>query len=274
MDNEELVQLYQLGDESALNKLLEQNKGSIYKVINRFYINSNSIDREDLFQEGNIGLIVAAKKYDFNNENKAMFTTYAFYWINQKISRFLTQKNTNDETSLDKPLGAEGNISMLNSLSSDENTADDIVERLYQLQLKEDLNQSMFQINSLREREVISLMFGLNSTTPLSMSETGSILNITPGRVHQDKERALRKLRINASKLPIQKYWNENNEEIQERKYNNINTLIHTTDNVVRCIDNTFTYNKDIGGFKYETNCRNKEYGKFTERLQGIKSNS
>lgn len=262
MNNEELVQLYQLGDKDALNELLEQNKGIINKVVNRYYIKSNSIDREDLFQEGSIGLITAAKKYDFNNPKKALFITYAVNWINQKISRFLTQKNTNDETSLDKPIKADENMSIIDILNSDENIETDIVERLYQLELKEDLKQSMLQTNSLREREIISINFGLNSTIPLNLSEIGAILNITPGRVHQDKERALRKLRTNAYKLPIQKYRNERNEEIQERKYNNIDNLIYSNEEIVKYI------NKNIGGFKYEKkDYKNEKYGIVTKRL-------
>lgn len=216
MENEKLVQLYQLGDEDVLNQLLEQNKGIINKMVNRYYIKSNSYDREDLFQEGSIGLMIAAEKYDFNNPKKAMFITYAVNWINQKVSRFLTQKNTNDETSLDKPIEAEGNMAIIDILNSDENIETDIVERLYQLEMKEALKQSMLQINSLSEREIISLNFGLNSTIPLNMLEIGAILNITPERVQQDKTRALRKLRTNAYKLPIQKYRTERNEEIQE----------------------------------------------------------
>lgn len=259
LNNERLVELYQSGNESALNELLENNKGIINKVINRFYINSNSIGREDLFQEGSIGLMIAAKKYDFNNSKKAKFITYAVNWINQKVSRFLKQKNTNDETSLDNPIKADENISIIDMLNSDEDIETDIVERLYQLELKEDLKQSMLQINSLREREIISFNFGLNSTIPLNMSETGEIFNITPGRVHQDKERALRKLRTNAYKLPIQKYRNERNEEIQGRKYNSIDTLIYATEDIVK-YTNTFNYDKHIGGFKYEKNCRNEKY--------------
>lgn len=38
MTNEELVQLYQDGDKEALQELLQQNKGFIYKVAKKFFV--------------------------------------------------------------------------------------------------------------------------------------------------------------------------------------------------------------------------------------------
>lgn len=50
MTNEELV-FYQQGDKQALDSLIEQNKGIIYKLVNRFYVEkTNSIDIDDLEQ--------------------------------------------------------------------------------------------------------------------------------------------------------------------------------------------------------------------------------
>jgi RNA polymerase sigma factor (sigma-70 family) len=81
--NEELVYLLQQRDKQALKMLLDQNKGIVNKLVNKFYTEkTNSIDREDLMQEGFIGLILAANKYD--NPNKAQFITYAVFWINEK----------------------------------------------------------------------------------------------------------------------------------------------------------------------------------------------
>lgn len=58
MSNEELVQLYEDGNKGALDKLVELNRGMVYKLANRFYTEkTNSIDKEDLEQEGFMGLM-------------------------------------------------------------------------------------------------------------------------------------------------------------------------------------------------------------------------
>lgn len=118
MTNEELVQLYQDGNKKSLDELVEQNKGIVYKLANKFYTErSNSIDIEDLEQEGFTGLIIAAEKYDANNPKKAKFMTYAIYWIYQKICGFTLGHSTreignskfyNSCTSLNTPIGDEG----------------------------------------------------------------------------------------------------------------------------------------------------------------------
>ena len=69
MTNEELVKLYQEGNKKALDKLLEDNKRIVYKIANKFKITNNSIDNDDLIQEGMLGLIIAADKYNFEKEN-------------------------------------------------------------------------------------------------------------------------------------------------------------------------------------------------------------
>ena len=108
MTNEELVKLYQLGDKQALEQLIEKNKGIVIKLVNKYYIDkTSSINREDLDQEGMIGLIIAANKYDLNNPKKASFITYAVFWVNQRLNRFVRQRNTNNEISLNKRIGED-----------------------------------------------------------------------------------------------------------------------------------------------------------------------
>ena len=116
MTNEELVLEYQEGNNNALNELIENNKGIVYKIANKFKITNNSIDKDDLIQEGMLGLIIAADKYNFEKENKAKFITYAINWIYEKIyntvighstrEKYNTELNNNC-TSLNSPIGKD-----------------------------------------------------------------------------------------------------------------------------------------------------------------------
>ena len=123
MTNEELVYLYQQGNKNALEELIENNKGIVFKLVNKFNIDYNhTIEKEDLEQEGYIGLVIAAEKYDFNNDNKASFITYAINWIYQRIYRFVCGATTKDLgntkfnkscISLNTPIDEEGETEIL-----------------------------------------------------------------------------------------------------------------------------------------------------------------
>jgi RNA polymerase primary sigma factor len=85
----ELSRLIQQGNQNALNKLIKANLRLVVKIA-RTYTAPN-IPLMDLVQEGNIGLMHAAEKY--NHEKKVRFCTYAAWWIRQFISRYLTNKH-------------------------------------------------------------------------------------------------------------------------------------------------------------------------------------
>lgn len=72
------------GDEQAINKLVESNLRLVVSVARKYNGNSN-MSFLDLIQEGNLGLIHAAKKFDYSKGYK--FSTYATYWIKQYLSR-------------------------------------------------------------------------------------------------------------------------------------------------------------------------------------------
>jgi RNA polymerase primary sigma factor len=84
----ELSRRVQQGDEAALDKLVKANLRLVVKIA-RTYLTSD-MPFMDIIQEGNIGLIHAAKKYDF--VKNVRFSTYASWWIRQAISRFLANK--------------------------------------------------------------------------------------------------------------------------------------------------------------------------------------
>lgn len=87
ISNEQLCVMAQNGDRNAMAALLEKNKRFVYqmayKLSNQY--KHNCLSLEDLFQEGNLGLMDAARNFDISKDNK--FTTYSWHWIRQKITR-------------------------------------------------------------------------------------------------------------------------------------------------------------------------------------------
>lgn len=78
----------QKGDEEAKQKLIEANLRLVVKI-SKAYVTSD-VTLLDLVQEGNLGLIKAASKYDYRKNVR--FSTYAAWWIKQAIVRSLSNK--------------------------------------------------------------------------------------------------------------------------------------------------------------------------------------
>jgi len=76
------------GDEKARQTLINSNLRLVIKIA-RMYMNQG-LQLTDLIQEGNMGLIKAAEKYDFRKEVR--FSTYGSWWIRQAITRALANK--------------------------------------------------------------------------------------------------------------------------------------------------------------------------------------
>ena len=84
--NKFLIRLIQNGDEQARQDLCVKNSRLVGKFALKYSeLLSNKLEIEDLIQEGNIGLITAAEKFDFTKDTA--FSTYAVYWIEQAVSR-------------------------------------------------------------------------------------------------------------------------------------------------------------------------------------------
>ena len=84
----ELSRCIQNGNKAARVRLIEANLRLVVKLA-RFYL-TPEISLMDLIQEGNVGLIHAAEKYDHGKQVR--FSTYAAWWIRQSIARYMTDK--------------------------------------------------------------------------------------------------------------------------------------------------------------------------------------
>jgi RNA polymerase primary sigma factor len=76
------------GDKAALNRLIEANLRLVVKIARAYY--TRGLSFPDLIQEGNMGLIRAAEKYDY--KKNVRFSTYAAWWVRQSIGRYLSNK--------------------------------------------------------------------------------------------------------------------------------------------------------------------------------------
>lgn len=73
------------GDERAIRRMVNCNLRLVVSVAREYA--GRGVPLMDLVQEGSIGLLVAAKKFDYTLEYR--FSTYATKWIRQGISRYL-----------------------------------------------------------------------------------------------------------------------------------------------------------------------------------------
>jgi RNA polymerase primary sigma factor len=79
----------QNGDQRARTRLIESNMRLVINIAKSY--RSRAVPLEDLIQEGAIGLMQAAERYD--PEKGFRFSTYATHWIRQAIGRAIDNKS-------------------------------------------------------------------------------------------------------------------------------------------------------------------------------------
>lgn len=77
------------GDEDAIRTMVNSNLRLVVAIVTREYANRRE-PLLDLIQEGTVGLIYAARKFDHTKSSK--FSAYARLWIVQRIDRYLLQQ--------------------------------------------------------------------------------------------------------------------------------------------------------------------------------------
>ena len=235
----ELAKRIERGDQEAKERMINSNLRLVVSLARKYQ--GHDLPLLDLIQEGILGLIRAAEKFDWRRGYK--FSTYATFWIRQAIQRGIANKSrtirvpvhigqrerkiarasgelraqlgrepTDEEiakaaditvedieevrdtqrtvTSLDRPVGEEGESSFGDLIPSDAPEPEEEVE----VSLREAaLHRALDKLPD-RERQVLKYRFGMNDVDPTPLRETGRLLGISPESVRQIEGRALKRL--------------------------------------------------------------------------------
>lgn len=106
----ELARKIRTGDELALDKLTKANLRFVVSVAKQYQ--GHGLTLSDLINEGNVGLIKAAKKFDETKGFK--FISYAVWWIRQSIMLAIVEHSR----LIRLPLNKAGNVSKVNKAVS------------------------------------------------------------------------------------------------------------------------------------------------------------
>lgn len=242
----ELAQRIKKEDHAALEKLTKANLRFVVSVAKQYQ--NQGLSLPDLINEGNLGLIRAAQKFDETRGFK--FISYAVWWIRQSIlqalaeqsrivrlplnqvgslnkitkemSRFEQENERRPSTeelaarldmpvdkvsdtiqvsgrhiSVDAPFVEGEDNSLLDVLTNDDSPMADA--SLNQESLSKEVDRALRQLYD-REREILKMFFGIGCQE-MTLEEIGAKFDLTRERVRQIKEKAIRRLKGQKSKL-------------------------------------------------------------------------
>ena len=180
------------GDEEARNKLIEHNLRLVAHIVKKYYTPGG--DQDDLISIGTIGLIKGISSY--KSDKGVKLATYASRCIeNEILMHFRAEKKNAGLISLsDSPDGdGDGEALTLEDTLCDEF---DMVEELGNRELCDSLRGLMERHLEPREREILTLRYGLGGGEPLPQRDVAQKTGISRSYVSRIEKKALEKLRV------------------------------------------------------------------------------
>jgi RNA polymerase primary sigma factor len=197
------------GDEKARQRLIRANLRFVILVARRY--RNRGVPLEDLVNEGNIGLIQAAGRFD--PERNVRFVSYAAFWIRQAIVKAIHENggmirvprgSVSEQAqrmrdaawrmvSLDGPSAGREDADSVGACLEDPGAAKP-EEVLVGASLNDELGAVLAGLSD-RESSIIRDRFGLAGRARTSLLEVGRKHGVSKERVRQIEKKALRKIR-------------------------------------------------------------------------------
>ena len=178
-------------DQFAKSQLIEHNLRLVVYIAKKF--DNTGVGVEDLISIGTIGLIKAINSY--NPEKNIKLATYASRCIENEILMYL-RKNAGRraEVSFDEPLNTDydGNELLLSDVLG---TEADVVMRPLEDDVDLCLLASALDTLSPREREIITLRFGLGGGKEQTQKEVADQLGISQSYISRLEKRIIQRLK-------------------------------------------------------------------------------
>lgn len=179
------------GDEEARSMLIEHNLRLVAHIVKKYYTKTR--DQDDLISIGTIGLIKGISTY--KPDKGVRLATYASRCIeNEILMYFRAQRKSAGDVSLSETIDSDadgGNLSLMDVVCAE----DDVFERLSSQDVYVRLRRHVREGLDPRERQIVTLRYGLAGGRRLTQKETAEKLGISRSYVSRIEKKALEKLK-------------------------------------------------------------------------------
>ncbi|MBQ9024530.1 MAG: RNA polymerase sporulation sigma factor SigK [Bacilli bacterium] len=189
-DEYKYVELFQSGDMTARNILIEHNLRLVVFLSKKY--ENTKIDLEDLVSIGTIGLIKGINTY--KNDKNIKLATYASRCIDNEILMYLRKnKKRKADVSLDESLSfdSEGNELHLEDILGTD--ADIVTKDIEESDMKKIMLSEINKLNE-RDKQIIILRYGLNGNEELTQKEVAQLLGMSQSYISRIEKKVINKI--------------------------------------------------------------------------------
>ena len=162
----ELTKRIKLGDKAAANELVTANLRFVISVAKQYQ--NKGLDLVDLIQEGNIGMLEAAYKFDETRGYR--FISYAVWWIRQSIMRAISEQCRTVRV----PMSQIVNMSKINKMSEKFEQKNGRVPSMEEIEEETNLNKKKINMSLASTYRSVSL------ESPLRDEDVSCLLDVLP----------------------------------------------------------------------------------------------